>query len=202
MSRRIWLLMVVAPLLFGCGSGLEEGGRIPIPNPLGLSSGQQFTLVTGSPATYTGIGSFEDVNTELDVSTVRQYVLFQTLQARGSVQGSTAPTITLRDFVLTVTVSDSRDSVTFENLPIQGQVTLTRRADGDYDVTVTSERGNGLRAVVDEQERAKLVRLARIVTSGGTNTVEATLRANVVPSLPSGTRITLTAGTGTGTLEL
>lgn len=202
MSRRIWLLALLAPLLLGCGAGLEEGGRVPIPKPLGLSSGESFTMTTGSPATYRGEGSFEDVSTELDVNRVRQYVLFQTLQALGSVEGSDAQTITLSDFQLTVRVFDSQDSVQFDNLPIDGRVTLTRQDDGAYDVRVTGERGNGLRAVIGEQERQKLIRLARIVTSGGTNTVQVTLQATVEPSVPSGTRITLTAGTGTGTLEL
>jgi len=202
MLRRIWLLLLLAPVLFGCGSGLEEGGRIPVPRPFGLSSGEQVVMVVGSPATYRGSGSFEDISTTVDISAVKQYVLFQTLQARGLVTGSSEPTITLSGFEATITVSDAQDSVRFENLSIDGQVTLTRRADGEYDVTVTGSRGSGLRAVIGEAEQAKLVRLARIVTSGGTNTVEVVLRAQVSPSLPSGTRITLTAGTGTGTLEL
>lgn len=202
MVRKAWFLLLLLPLLVGCGAGLEEGGRIPVDKPFGLSSSQEFTMTVGSPATYRGSGTFEDVSTNLNVNNVRRYILFQRLQASARVNRTVElPTqITLSDFRISVTVSDVTGSrVSFSNLRVEGQVVLRRQRDDLYTVTV-GEPG-GLRAVV-EQEAERLVQLARIVTSGGTNTVEVILTATVSPDLPSGTQITFTAGVGTGTLEL
>lgn len=206
MFKRLWLLALVAPLLFGCGSGLEEGGRIPIPKPFALSADEEFTMTINSPATYRATGSFDDVSTQLNVSAVKRYILFQPLKSSARVettQPSLPDTITLSQFEADIVLRDSENSVTFnlqtgrEIAPDQA-ITLRKQQDGSWTVEVT---GGGLRAVI-EQEPEKLLQLARIVTSGGPNTVEVTLRANVAPDGLSGTRITFTAGVGTGTLEL
>jgi len=47
MSRSIWLLLLVVPLLVGCGAGLKEEGRLPVSNPLGRSDGEAIELLIG-----------------------------------------------------------------------------------------------------------------------------------------------------------
>ncbi len=216
MSRRIWLFLLIAPLLAGCGAGLKEEGRLPVSNPLGRSEGETMELLIGAVptsrnggavtkqafATYTG--SFSNTSTDVTISEVRRFIICQRIQS-AQVQvpeGASLPeTIVLNNFHLNATFSDNLAQVTFD-VPVTGTVTLTHTTGNNYAVTV---QGAGedpcLGATV---ESGNLNTLAQIVTQGGDNTVGVTLTANVTsnPGLPDGTRIILTTGLGTGTLEL
>lgn len=216
MSRRIWLLLLIVPLLAGCGAGLKEEGRLPISNPLGRSEGETMELVIGAMptsrnggavtkqafASYTG--SFSNTSSDVTIGNVRRFIICQRIQS-AQVQvpeGASLPeTITLNNFHLNATFSDNQAQVTFD-VSVAGTVILTRTTGNYYAVTV---QGAGmdpcLGATVDSGD---LNTLARIVTQGGDNTVGVTLTADVTsaPGLPDGSRILLTTGLGTGTLEL
>jgi hypothetical protein len=216
MSRSIWLLLLVVPLLVGCGAGLKEEGRLPVSNPLGRSDGEAIELLIGVlPASRNGgavtrqayasyTGSFSNTSTDVTISNVRQFIICQRIQS-AQVQvpeGSPLPdTITLKNFHLNATFSDNQAQVTFD-VPVTGTVTLTHTTGNNYAVTVQGA-GNDpcLGATV---ESGDLNTLARIITQGGDNTVGVTLTVEVTsdPGLPDGTRIILTTGLGTGTLEL
>ncbi|GIV17247.1 MAG: hypothetical protein KatS3mg022_2682 [Armatimonadota bacterium] len=216
MSRRIWLLLLIAPLLAGCGAGLKEEGRLPISNPLGRSEGETMELLIGSSpqsrnggavtkqasASYTG--SFSNTSSDVTIGNVRRFIICQRIQS-AQVQvpdGTSLPdTITLNNFHLNATFSDNQAQVTFD-VSVTGTVVLTHAAGNNYTVTVQGAGADPcLGATV---ESGDLNTLARIVTQGGGNTVEVTLTTDVTsePGLPDGTRILLTTGLGTGTLEL
>lgn len=216
MSRRVWLVLLIAPLLAGCGAGLKEEGRLPVSNPLGRSEGETLELLIGSaPASRNGgnvtrqafasyTGSFPNTNTDVTISNVRRFILCQRIQsAKVQVpEGASLPdTITLNNFHLNATFYDDQARVTFDT-SVTGTVVLRRTADNDYAVTV---QGAGedpcLGATV---ESGDLNTLAQIATRGGDNTVEVLLTADVTsnPGLPDGTSILFTTGLGTGTLEL
>ncbi|MGC8785213.1 MAG: hypothetical protein ACP5RN_12620 [Armatimonadota bacterium] len=218
MSRCIWLLLLLMPLLAGCGAGLKEEGRLPISNPLGRSEGETMELLVGAAsrsrnggavtkqafASYTG--SFSNTSTDVTIGNVRRFIICQRIQsAQVEVpEGASLPdTITLRDFHLNATFSDNQARVTFD-VGVVGTVTLTHTTGNNYAVTVQGEGADPCLGVIVENEPDKLNTLAQIVTQGGSNTVEVTLTANVTsdPGLPDGTRIRLTTGLGTGTLEL
>lgn len=211
MSRRFWLLLLLAPLLAGCGAGLKEEGRVPISNPLGLSEGGTLIMGIGTggrqaetkqaSATYTG--SFSNTSTEINVSAVRRFIICQRIQS-ASVEvpeGATLPnTITLNGFHLNATFSDNQGSASIV-ADVAGTVTLTRTTGNNYTVTI---QGSGEDQCLVATYEGNLNTLAQIVTQGGDNTVEVTLTANVTsgPGLPDGSRIIFTTGLGTGTLEL
>lgn len=211
MSRRFWLLLLLAPLLAGCGAGLKEEGRVPISNPLGLSEGgtsEGGTLIMrigtgGRQASATYRGSFSNTSTEINVSAVRRFIICQRIQS-ASVEvpeGATLPnTITLNRFHLNATFSDNQGSASIE-VDVAGTVTLTRDTGNNYTVTI---QGSGEdQCLVATHDGDNLNTLAQIVTQGGDNKVEVTLTANVSdPGLPDGSRIIFTTGLGTGTLEL
>lgn len=216
MSRRIWLLLLLVPLLVGCGAGLKEEGRLPISNPLGRSQGETMELLVGTAprsrnggavtkqafASYTG--SFSNTSTNVTIGSVHRFIICQRIQsAQVEVpEGASLPdTITLNNFHLNATFSDDQAQVTFD-VDVTGTVTLTHTTGNNYAVTVQGEGVDPcLGATV---QTGNLNTLAQIVTQGGSNTVDVTLTANVTsdPGLPDGTRIRLTTGLGTGTLEL
>ncbi|MCS6831635.1 MAG: hypothetical protein RMM08_00430 [Armatimonadota bacterium] len=216
MSRRIWLLLLIAPLLAGCGAGLKEEGRLPFSNPLGRSAGETMEMLVGTaPASRNGgavtrqatanyTGSFANASSNVTIGNVRRFLICQRIQSAQVQVPEGAPlpsTITMNNFHLNATFSDNQAQVTF-NVSVTGTVTLTRTTGNNYAVTV---QGAGpdpcLGATV---ESGNLNTLAQIVTQGGNNIVQVTLRANVTssPGLPDGSRILLTTGLGTGTLEL
>lgn len=216
MSRRIWLLLLIAPLLAGCGAGLKEEGRLPISNPLGRSEGEIMELLVGSApdsrnggavtkqafASYTG--SFSNTSTDVTIGNVHRFIICQRIQS-AQVQvpeGASLPdTITLNNLHLNATFSDNQAQVTFD-VSVTGTVILTHITGNNYAVTV---QGAGVDPCLSATvESGDLNTLARIVTQGGDNTVRVTLTADVTsdPGLPDGTWILLTTGLGTGTLEL
>ncbi|GIV21686.1 MAG: hypothetical protein KatS3mg023_3437 [Armatimonadota bacterium] len=216
MSRSIWLLLLIAPLLAGCGAGLKEEGRLPVSNPLGRSEGETMELLIGAVpvsrnggavtrqayASYTG--SFSNTSTDVTIGNVRRFIICQRIQS-AQVQvpdGASLPqTITLNNFHLNATFSDNQAQVTFD-VSVTGTVILTHADGNNYTVTVQGAGDDPcLGATV---ESGDLNTLAQIVTQGGENTVGVTLTAEVTsdPGLPDGTRIILTTGLGTGTLEL
>jgi len=216
MSRSIWLLLLLVPLLVGCGAGLKEEGRLPISNPLGRSEGETMELLVGTvPSSRNGgavtkqafaryTGSFSDTSTNVTISNVHRFIICQRIQsAQVEVpEGASLPdTITLNNFHLSATFSDNQARVTFD-VSVAGTATLTHTTGNDYAVTVQGEGVDPcLSATV---QTGDLNTLAQIVTQGGSNTVDVTLTASVTsdPGLPDGTRIRLTTGLGTGTLEL
>ncbi|MEJ5253468.1 MAG: hypothetical protein HPY54_16480 [Chthonomonadetes bacterium] len=216
MSRRLWLALLLAPLLAGCGAGLKEEGRVPISNPLGRSAGESMEMVVGAvpvsrngepltkQATASYTGTFSDTDADITISNVRRFIICQRIQSAQVVlpDGSTLPdTITMDGFSLSATFSDSFAQVSF-NVSAAGQVILTRTTGNNYAVTVQGSGEDD--CLVATVESGNLNTLAQIVTQGGTNTVDVTLTANVTsnPGLPDGTRIIFTTGLGTGTLEL
>ncbi len=216
MSRRLWLALLLAPLLAGCGAGLKEEGRVPISNPLGRSAGESMEMVVGAvplsrngepltkQATASYTGTFSDTNADITISNVRRFIICQRIQSAQVVlpDGSTPPdTITMDGFSLSATFRDSSAQVSF-NVSAAGQVTLTRTTGNNYAVTVQASGED--QCLVTTVESGSLNTLAQIVTQGGDNSVDVTLTANVTsnPGLPDGTRIIFTTGLGTGTLEL
>ncbi len=215
MSRRMWLLLLVVPLLAGCGAGLKEEGRLPVANPLGRGAGDAVQMTIGAlplsrngevtkqaSASYTG--TFGNISTDVAVTSVRQFIICQRIEsARVEVPGDeTLPdTITLHNFRLNVTFSDNLASASF-NVAVAGSLVLTRTTGNNYAVTV--QNSGEEQCLVATIESGDLGTLAQILTQGGDNTVSVTLTANATssPGLPDGTRIILTTGLGTGTLEL
>lgn len=213
MSRRFWLLLLLAPLLVGCGAGLKEEGRVPIMDPLGLSEGSTLGMTVGgsrsrqeetkqASASYTGV--FSNASTEINVGNVQRFIICQRIQsARVQVPGgATLPdTITLRNFYLSATFSDNQGTVDLAASAV-GTVILTRTEDDNYAVAI---QGSGEeQCLLIRLESGNLSTLAQIVTQGGDNTVSFTLTADVTsnPGLPDGSQIIFTTGSGTGTLEL
>lgn len=205
MSKRLWLLLLLAPLLAGCGAGLKEEGRVPIMDPLGLSDGSSLTVVSrGEQVSADYTGSFSNTSTEINVGNVSRFIISQRIQsAQVSVpQGATLPdAVTLNNFSLSVTFSDDQGTVTF-SASAAGIVTLTRTTGNNYTVTIADSGQE--QCLVVTLETGNLSTLAQIVTQGGDNRVNFTLTANVADGsgLPDGTQIIFTVGTGTGTLEL
>lgn len=205
MSKRLWLLLLLAPLLAGCGAGLKEEGRVPIMDPLGLSDGSSLTVVSrGEQVSADYTGSFSNTSTEINVGNVSRFIISQRIQsAQVSVpRGATLPdAVTLNNFSLSVTFSDDQGTVTF-SASAAGIVTLTRTTGNNYTVTIADSGQE--QCLVVTLERGNLSTLAQIVTQGGGNRVNFTLTANVADGsgLPDGTQIIFTVGTGTGTLEL
>lgn len=205
MSKRLWLLLLLAPLLAGCGAGLKEEGRVPIMDPLGLSDGSSLTVVSrGEQVSADYTGSFSNTSTEINVGNVSRFIISQRIQsAQVSVpQGATLPdAVTLNNFSLSVTFSDNQGTVTF-SASAAGIVTLTRTIGNNYTVTIADSGQE--QCLVVTLETGNLSTLAQIVTQGGGNRVNFTLTANVADGsgLPDGTQIIFTVGTGTGTLEL
>lgn len=205
MSKRLWLLLLLAPLLAGCGAGLKEEGRVPIMDPLGLSDGSSLTVVSrGEQVSADYTGSFSNTSTEINVGNVSRFIISQRIQsAQVSVpQGATLPdVVTLNNFSLSVTFSDDQGTVTF-SASAAGIVTLTRTTGNNYTVTIADSGQE--QCLVVTLETGNLSTLAQIVTQGGDNRVNFTLTANVADGsgLPDGTQIIFTVGTGTGTLEL
>lgn len=205
MSKRLWLLLLLAPLLAGCGAGLKEEGRVPIMDPLGLSDGSSLKVVSrGEQVSADYTGSFSNTSTEINVGNVSRFIISQRIQsAQVSVpQGATLPdAVTLNNFSLSVTFSDDQGTVTF-SASAAGIVTLTRTTGNNYTVTIADSGQE--QCLVVTLERGNLSTLAQIVTQGGDNRVNFTLTANVADGsgLPDGTQIIFTVGTGTGTLEL
>lgn len=211
MSRRIWLVFLIAPLLAGCGAGLKEEGRLPVLNPLGREAGETVEMTVGAAplsrngevkqasANYTG--TFSNAGADITISDVRRFIICQRIQS-AQVQAEVLPeTITLRNFHLRATFSDNLAQVTFD-VSVVGTVSLTRTTGNNYSVTV---QGSGEEQCLEATvESGNLNTLAQILTQGGNNSVSVTLTAQVVstPVLPDGTRILLTTGLGTGTLEL
>jgi len=215
MRKGLWLLLLL-PLLAGCGAGLKEEGRLPVSNPLGRDIGETVEMVVGggnrsrsdgsvtkrATANYTG--SFDNTSTNVTITNVRRFILCQRIEAAvvQAPEGATLPnTITVRNFRLRATFRDNLAQVTFD-VSMTGIVTMTLTTGNNYSVTVQGA-GNDpcLGATV---ESGDLNTLAQIVTQGGDNSVEVTLEADVTsnPELPDGTRIIFTTGLGTGTLEL
>lgn len=205
MSKRLWLLLLLATLLAGCGAGLKEEGRVPIMDPLGLSDGSSLTVVSrGEQVSADYTGSFSNTSTEINVGNVSRFIISQRIQsAQVSVpQGATLPdAVTLNNFSLSVTFSDNQGTVTF-SASAAGIVTLTRTIGNNYTVTIADSGQE--QCLVVTLETSNLSTLAQIVTQGGGNRVNFTLTANVADGsgLPDGTQIIFTVGTGTGTLEL
>ena len=215
MRKGLWLLLLL-PLLAGCGAGLKEEGRLPVSNPLGRDIGETVEMVVGggnrsrsdgsvtkrATANYTG--RFANTSTNVTITNVRRFILCQRIEAAvvQAPEGATLPnTITVRNFRLRATFRDNLAQVTFD-ISMTGTLTLTRSTGNNYTVTVQGA-GNDpcLGATVQSGD---LNTLAQIVTQGGDNSVEVTLEADVTsnPELPDGTRIIFTTGLGTGTLEL
>lgn len=214
MSRRFWLLLLLAPLLAGCGAGLKEEGRVPVMDPLGLSEGSMLSMTVGGSrsrqeetkqASVSYTGRFSNTSTEINVGNVQRFIINQRIEPSAQVEvpeGAALPnTITLRNFFLSATFSDNQDSVDIA-VSALGAVVLTRTAGNNYAVAI---QGSGEeQSLVIRLESGNLSTLARIVTQGGDNTVSFTLTADVTsdPGLADGSRIIFTTGFGTGTLEL
>ena len=215
MRKVLWLLLLL-PLLAGCGAGLKEEGRLPVSNPLGRGSGETVEMVISGDnrsrsdssvtkrATASYTGSFANTSTNVTITNVRRFVLCQRIESAvvQVPEGSTLPdTITVKNFRLDATFRDNLAQVTF-NVSMTGTVILTRSTGNNYTVTVQGT-GNDpcLEATV---ESGDLNTLAQIVTQGGSNSVDVTLTADVTsnPGLPDDTRLIFTTGLGTGTLEL
>jgi len=209
------LLLLLLPLLAGCGAGLKEEGRLPVANPLGRGAGDTMQLTVGSlplsrngevtkgaSASYTG--TFGNASTDVTLRDARRFIICQRIEsARVEVPGDeTLPqTITLRNFRLNVTFSDNQATAGFD-VSVTGTLVLTRATGNTYSVAV---QGSGEeQCLVASIETGNLATLARILTEGGDNTVAVTLTANVTssPGLPDSTRLILTTGLGTGTLEI
>ncbi|MGQ9487708.1 MAG: hypothetical protein ACUVR7_08065 [Armatimonadota bacterium] len=214
MSRRFWLLLLLAPLLVGCGAGLKEEGRVPVMDPLGLSEGSTLSLTVGGSrsrqeetkqASVSYTDGFSNTSTEINIGNVQRFIINQRIQSSARVVvpgGATLPdTITLRNFFLRATFSDNQGTVNFDASAL-GTVTLTRTTGDNYAVAI---QGSGEeQSLVIRLESGNLSTLAQIVTQGGDNTVSFTLTADVTsdPGLPDGSQIIFTTGLGTGTLEL
>jgi hypothetical protein len=213
MRKGLWLLLLL-PLLAGCGAGLKEEGRLPVSNPLGRGRGETVEMTVesrsrnDSPATKQAIanytGSFANTSTNITITNVRRFILCQRIEAAvvQAPEGATLPnTIKVNNFRLRATFRDNLAQVTFD-VSMTGIVTMTLTTGNNYSVTVQGA-GNDpcLGATV---ESGDLNTLAQIVTQGGDNSVEVTLEADVTsnPGLPDGTRLIFTTGLGTGTLEL
>lgn len=205
MSRHFWLLLLLAPLLAGCGAGLKEEGRVPIMDPLGLSDGSSLTVVSRGGQVSAGYtGSFSNTSADIHVGDVSRFIISQRIQsAQISVPlGATLPdVVTLNGFSLSVTFSDDQGTERF-SASAAGTVTLTHTTGNNYTVTIADSGQD--QCLVVTLETGNLSTLAQIVTQGGDNRVDFTLTANVADGsgLPDGSRIIFTVGTGTGTLEL
>jgi hypothetical protein len=218
MSRSIWLLLLVVPLLVGCGAGLKETGRLPILNPLGIDFGGQRSAqidmplqANGGQATgsWTNTGRFTDNATEVTVSNVRGFVLYQPiLSAKIGQPGDSLPaSITVESVQITIRVTDPEtgQSVQLE-LDQPQNLLLTRAASSPNKYRVSD--GAGLRATYEAtgpDDVAKLKRLVEIVTKGGENEVNANINISLKVAVGqsadlNGRTLTLEVSQGTGTL--
>lgn len=213
MSRRWWLLLLLATLLAGCGAGLKEEGRVPIMDPLGLSGGSTLGMTVGGSrsrqeetkrASVSYTGRFSNTSTEINIGNVQRFIINQRIEPSARVvvpEGATLPnTITLRNFFLDATFSDNQGTVNLAASAL-GTVILTLKTGDNYYVAI---QGSGEEHSLVIRLSRDLHELAQIVTQGGDNTVSFTLTADVTsnPGLPDGSQIIFTAGLGTGTLEL
>jgi len=217
MRKGLWLLLLL-PLLAGCGAGLKETGRLPILNPLGIDFGGQRSAqivmrlqANGGQATgsWTNTGRFTDNATEVTVSNVRGFVLYQPiLSATIGQPGDSLPaSITVESVQITIRVTDPQTGQSVQLELDQPQNLLLTTAGGNSNEYVVPD-GAGLRATYEAtrpDDVAKLQRLVEIVTKGGQNNVDAQIELSLQVAVGQSAaldRKTLTfeVSQGTGTL--
>jgi hypothetical protein len=217
MRKGLWLLLLL-PLLVGCGAGLKETGRLPILNPLGIDFGGQRSAqidmrlqANGGQATgsWTNTGRFTDNDTEVTVSNVRGFVLYQPiLSAKIEPPSDSLPaSITVERVQITILVTDLQTGQRVQLELDQPQNLLLTTAGGNSNEYVVPD-GAGLRATYEAtgpDDGAKLKRLVEIVTKGGENEVNANINISLKVAVGqsadlNGRTLTLEVSQGTGTL--
>jgi len=217
MRKGLWLLLLL-PLLAGCGAGLKETGRLPILNPLGIDFGGQRSAqinmrlqANGGQATgsWTNTGRFTDNATEVTVSNVRGFVLYQPiLSATIGQPGDSLPaSITVESVQITIRVTDPQTGQSVQLELDQPQNLLLTTAGGNSNEYVVPD-GAGLRATYEAtrpDDVAKLQRLVEIVTKGGENEVNANINISLKVAVEQsaaldGKTLTFEVSQGTGTL--
>jgi len=217
MRKGLWLLLLL-PLLAGCGAGLKETGRLPILNPLGINFGSQRTAeiemslrANGGQATgsWTNTGRFTDNATEVTVSNVRGFVLYQPiLSAKIEPPSDSLPaSITVESVQITIRVTDPQTGQSVQLELDQPQNLLLTTAGGNSNEYVVPD-GAGLRATYEAtrpDDVAKLQRLVEIVTKGGENEVNANINISLKVAVEQsaaldGKTLTFEVSQGTGTL--
>jgi hypothetical protein len=217
MRKGLWLLLLL-PLLAGCGAGLKETGRLPILNPLGINFGSQRTAqinmrlqANGGQATgsWTNTGRFTDNATEVTVSNVRGFVLYQPiLSAKIEPPSDSLPArIEVKSVQITILVTDLQTGQRVQLELDQPQNLLLTTAGGNSNEYVVPD-GAGLRATYEAtrpDDVDKLQRLVEIVTKGGQNNVDAQIELSLQVAVGqsadlNGRTLTLEVSRGTGTL--
>ena len=217
MRKVLWLLLLL-PLLAGCGAGLKETGRLPILNPLGINfGGQSFAQIDmrlqangGQPTgSWSNRGRFTDNATEVTVSDVRGFVLYQPiLSARIEPSSDSLPaSITVERVEITIRVTDPQTGQSVQLKLDQPQNLLLTRAGGNSNEYVVPE-GAGLRATYEAtgaDDVATLQRLVEIVTKGGENNVDAQIELSLQVAVEESAALnektlTFEVSRGTGTL--
>jgi len=217
MRKGLWLLLLL-PLLAGCGAGLKETGRLPILNPLGIDFGGQRSAqinmrlqANGGQATgsWRNVGRFTDNATEVTVSNVRGFVLYQPiLSAKIEPPSDSLPaSITVERVQITILVTDLQTGQRVQLELDQPQNLLLTTAGGNSNEYVVPD-GAGLRATYEAtgpDDVAKLQRLVEIVTKGGENNVDAQIELSLQVAVGqsadlNGRTLTLEVSQGTGTL--
>jgi hypothetical protein len=217
MRKGLWLLLLL-PLLVGCGAGLKETGRLPILNPLGIDFGGQRSAqidmrlqANGGQATgsWTNTGTFTDNDTEVTVSNVRGFVLYQPiLSAKIEPPSDSLPaSITVESVQITILVTDLQTGQRVQLELDQPQNLLLTTAGGNSNEYVVPD-GAGLRATYEAtrpDDVAKLQRLVEIVTKGGKNEVNANINISLKVAVGQsaaldGKTLTFEVSQGTGTL--
>ena len=217
MRKGLWLLLLL-PLLAGCGAGLKETGRLPILNPLGIDFGGQRSAqinmrlqANGGQATgsWTNTGRFTDNATEVTVSNVRGFVLYQPiLSAKIEPPSDSLPArIEVKSVQITILVTDLQTGQRVQLELDQPQNLLLTTAGGNSNEYVVPD-GAGLRATYEAtrpDDVDKLQRLVEIVTKGGQNNVDAQIELSLQVAVGqsadlNGRTLTLEVSRGTGTL--
>ena len=217
MRKGLWLLLLL-PLLAGCGAGLKETGRLPILNPLGIDFGGQRSAqivmrlqANGGQATgsWRNVGEFTDNATEVTVSNVRGFVLYQPiLSAKIEPPSDSLPArIEVKSVQITILVTDLQTGQRVQLELDQPQNLLLTTAGGNSNEYVVPD-GAGLRATYEAtrpDDVAKLQRLVEIVTKGGQNNVDAQIELSLQVAVGqsadlNGRTLTLEVSRGTGTL--
>jgi len=205
-------------LLAGCGEGLKETGRLPILNPLGINFGSQRTAeiemslrANGGQATgsWRNVGRFTDNATEVTVSNVRGFVLYQPiLSAKIEPPSDSLPArIEVKSVQITILVTDPQTGQSVQLKLDQPQNLLLTTAGGNSNEYVVPD-GAGLRATYEAtgpDDVAKLQRLVEIVTKGGENNVDAQIELSLQVGVGQsaaldGKTLTFEVSQGTGTL--
>jgi hypothetical protein len=217
MRKGLWFLLLL-PLLAGCGAGLKETGRLPVSNPLGIDFGVQRSAqidmrlqANGGQATgsWRNVGRFTDNATEVTVSNVRGFVLYQPiLSAKIEPPSDSLPArIEVKSVQITILVTDLQTGQSVQLELDQPQNLLLTTAGGNSNEYVVPD-GAGLRATYEAtrpDDVDKLQRLVEIVTKGGQNNVDAQIELSLQVAVGqsadlNGRTLTLEVSRGTGTL--